>query len=455
MERTANVSRPDTDQVPGANRTLNDGPTARLHALATSMGATDPFQAMMLAGYSATEPLGPYASYTAQQVAVAQNEQITKCAADLRSEMAATTEGLEAVSSLLNSACRKIVELEHRGKGMMGIAEENMEKRLREAIRASEERAERRLLDAIRESEDRAERQLADAIRASEEKAEVRYDKKLEELESKLGMVERWAGCLQKKVDDLEGRTGTMELTLGGMEEKIEALSRKCEDAISHPAAKIGPTDVWVDDLGLEKTDDEPNSEGGQKITAGGTTITMEELEEGAIGTIFVSIPEMFLPPPPDPAQSNQVQSILGPGANRTMIGRVEFFERLRRVNEQTNRGMNGLRNWILHLRTGIIDVQRWVMKRENSRLGYGPNVEFSDVLCPDGSYPGNWEFNGRKLFPALRNAATIENLSADQCAYALKRYGHRAEIIPENLQARKTLLLRELGIVPARRQVH
>ena len=316
----------------------------------------------MLAGYRATEPLGLYASYTAQQVAVAQNEQVKKCAADLRSEWAATTERLDAMSSLQSSACRKIVELDHRGKGQTV----DMEKRLREAIRTSEERAERRLLDAIRESEDKAEKQLADAIRASEEKMEARYDRELAELERKLGVVERWARSLQKKVDDLEGRTGTIELTLGGMEEKMEALSKKFEDTVSHPASTIGLTNVRFAGLGLQKTDDEPN-EGDQTIAAGGRTVTIEELEEEAMDTISVSIPEMFLPPPPDPATLNQAQLILGRDANGTLIGRAEFLERIRRVNEQTNTGLNGLRSWILHVRTGIIDVQRWVMKVSRS----------------------------------------------------------------------------------------
>ena len=316
----------------------------------------------MLAGYRATEPLGLYASCTAQQIAVAQNEQVKKCAADLRSEWAATTERLDAMSSLQSSACRKIVELDHRGKGQTV----DMEKRLREAIRTSEERAERRLLDAIRESEDKAEKQLADAIRASEEKMEARYDKELAVLERKLGVVERWAGYLQKKVDDLEGRTGTIELTLGGMEEKIEALSKKFEDTVSHPASTIGLTNVRFDGLRPQKTDDEPN-EGDQTVAAGGRTVTIEELEEEAMGTISVSIPEMFLPPPPDPAASNQAQLILGRDANGTLIGRAEFLERIRRVNEQTNTGLNGLRSWILHVRTGIIDVQRWVMKVSRS----------------------------------------------------------------------------------------
>ncbi|PIL29310.1 hypothetical protein GSI_09361 [Ganoderma sinense ZZ0214-1] len=413
MERPANASSSNTVQGPAANGTSNDGPTARLNALATSMGAADPFHAMMLAGYRATEPLGLYASYTAQQVAVAQNEHIKQCTADLRGDMAKITDRLDDMSSVLNSASGKIRELEQRDEagigpqkarnGGTGGGEDDMEKRLQDAIRASEEKAEKRLLDAVRMLEEKVERRLLDAIRASEDKMNRRCDKMLEELESNIGAVERWVGVLQKQADDLKIRTEAIELTLGEMEKKFKALEEKLGNATNDLAVKhMKLTNDTINEFKLKTKDGKPANERGPMITVEGLELAVKELEELTFGSISVPVHANFIPPPSGLSASNRAQPTFAPGASGPMIGTIELYQRIRQVTEYTNKGFEGLKHWILYLKSRSVGVERSITRRENARLGYRPDVEYLDVPCPDGSCPGSWQVDGKRR---LRNS--------------------------------------------------
>ncbi len=316
-------------------------------------------QALMLGGFRTDEPLGPYA----QQLAVAQNERIKQCAADLRSDMAAMTGRMDTMHSLLMSASRKIVELEHRdavGFGRSRSMQASGETSVRRGAGALEsvdveERARRlveemgrdlqgrvdelarvvqvRIDEAVaigREREDDMEKRLLEAIQASEEKSERRCDKELEELESKVRMVDKWVEWLKKKADNSEGQAEVTMHTLDGMEKKIEGLSRKHEEGIEEVTVKIKVTDDRINDIDKKITDE--GMEHPEKVNDT-PDYSLEDWEN--LGLCF----------PLQPAQLIEVDMIM------------------RQVDQQTNSRIDGLENRINALTSKIVAMERLITR--------------------------------------------------------------------------------------------